>query len=292
MNTMTLTDVAAEWRPDPITVRERIDPLPAISFAGLLDVPAPVAEEDDPLPPLWHWLHLLDRPAASELGPDGHRLHGPFLPPIPDRRRMFAGGRLVLHAPFRVGRLVTRRSSVVRTDVKKGSTGELLFVTVRDEYADADELIAEEDRHLMYRSGDPMAPPEQAPGTGEPAPVDSPWQLPFTPDPVTLFRFSALTYNAHRIHYDQHYVRDVEGFPDLVVHGPLLALLALELPRRFAPDRTVASFSFRAKRPAYACHRILVHGGPSAADPESGAELTVATSDSPAAMTARAELAP
>ena len=289
MTTMTLTDVAADWRPDPITVRERIDLLPAISFAGLLDVPPPVAAEGDALPPLWHWLHLLDRPAASEIGPDGHRLHGPFLPPIPNRRRMFAGGRLVLHAPFRVGRVVTRQSSVVRTDVKKGSTGELLFVTVRDEYADADELIAEEDRHLMYRSGDPVSAPEQSPGTGEPAPVDSPWQLRFVPDPVTLFRFSALTYNAHRIHYDQHYVRDVEGFPDLVVHGPLLALLALELPRRYAPERAVTSFSFRAKRPAYACHRILVHGGPT----EVGdvAELAVSTSDSPAAMTATAEFA-
>jgi 3-methylfumaryl-CoA hydratase len=292
VTTQTLVDVAASWRPEPITVRERIDVLPSISFAGLLDTPPPVAADGDPLPPLWHWLHLLDRPATADIGPDGHRLHGPFLPPIPDRRRMFAGGRLVQHAPFRVGSLVTRRSSVVRTEVKKGSTGELLFVTVRDEYADTDTLLAEEDRHLMYRSGDPAAAPEQRPGTGAPAPVDSPWQLPFTPDPVSLFRFSALTYNAHRIHYDQHYTRDVEGFPDLVVHGPLLALLALELPRRFAPDRQVASFSFRAKRPAYACHRILVHGGPSAAEPEGRADLTVATSDSPAAMTATAEFAP
>ncbi len=289
---MTLGEVADHWRPEPTTKRERIDVLPAISFAGVLGSPPPVAADGDPLPPLWHWLYLLDRPARSEIGPDGHRLQGPFLPPIADRRRMFAGGRLVQHAPFRVGAVVTRESEVVRTELKKGGTGELLFVTVRDSYADADGLLAEEDRHLMYRSGDPSSGPPPAPATSEPAAVDSAWQLPFAADPVTLFRFSALTYNAHRIHYDLRYVRDVEGFPDLVVHGPLLALLALELPRRFAPELTLTGFAFRAKRPAYACHQILVHGGLTPDDDgDTKADLTVATSDSPAAMTATASFA-
>jgi 3-methylfumaryl-CoA hydratase len=283
----SLKDIAAQWRPETIAQYERIDITPTATFAGLLDQPVPVRGEGDPLPPLWHWLHLLDRPAKSEVGPDGHPLQGTFLPPIPDRRRMFAGGHLIQHAPFRVGQEVTRVSTVTNVAVKQGSTGEMMFVTVRDMFTAGGVLLAVEDKNIMYRSGDPARPP-QNPNTAAPPDVDSVWQLPFRADPVTLFRFSALTYNSHRIHYDQDYVTNIEHFPDLIVHGPLLAILCLELPRRYAPELTVTQFVFRARNTAYCTHRMLVHGSPRKTATGATAELAVATGDSSGAMTATA----
>jgi hydroxyacyl-ACP dehydratase HTD2-like protein with hotdog domain len=285
-----LAEIAARWQPETIAQYERIDITPTATFAGLLDQPVPVTGEGDPLPPLWHWLHLLDRPTKSEVGPDGHPLQGTFLPPIPDRRRMFAGGHLIQHAPFRVGQEVTRVSTVTDVKVKRGSTGEMMFVTVRDMFTAGGILLAVEDKHIMYRSGDPTRPARN-PSTASPAPVDSPWQMRFQPDPVTLFRFSALTYNSHRIHYDQEYVTSIEHYPDLIVHGPLLAILCLELPRRYAPELTVRQFSFRARNTAYCKHQILVHGEAKVPTAGSTCALTVATSDSPAAMTASATFA-
>jgi 3-methylfumaryl-CoA hydratase len=286
----SLTEIAARWQPETIAQYERIDITPTATFAGLLDQPVPVDRDGDPLPPLWHWLHLLDRPTKSEVGPDGHPLQGTFLPPIPDRRRMFAGGHLIQHAPFRVGQEVTRVSTVTDVKVKTVRTGDMMFVTVRDMFTAGGILLSVEDKHIMYRSGDPAAAAD-VPTTGEPKPVDSPWQISFQPDPVTLFRFSALTYNSHRIHYDQDYVTTVEHFPDLIVHGPLLAILCLELPRRYAPELTVREFSFRARNTAYCSHQVLVHGENSLPGRGTTAALTVATSDSPAAMTASATFA-
>lgn len=286
----SLIDIAARWQPETIAQYERIDITPTATLAGLLDQPVPVARDGDPLPPLWHWLYLLDRPTKSEVGPDGHPLQGTFLPPIPDRRRMFAGGHLILHAPFRVGQEVTRVSTVTDVKVKQGSTGEMMFVTVRDMFTAGGVLLAVEDKHIMYRSGDP-ARPAQDPSTAAPRASSSPWQLAFQPDPVTLFRFSALTYNSHRIHYDQDYVTRIEHFPDLIVHGPLLAILCLELPRRYAPELTVRQFSFRARNTAYCRHQVLVSGPDETPTRGTTAEITVATSDSPAAMTATATFA-
>jgi hydroxyacyl-ACP dehydratase HTD2-like protein with hotdog domain len=285
----SLAEVAESWRPDPTTTTGRIDAGPALAFAGLVDAPLAGAADGDPLPPLWHWLYLLDRPASAEIGPDGHPLAGPFLPPLPERRRMFVGGSLKVAARVRFGTELTRRSEVVRVEAKTGGTGEMLFVRVRDTYTSGGDQLMVEERQLMYRSGNASGPPAAKPSDAEPAAVDAPWQLRFDPDPPALFRFSALTYNAHRIHYDAAYAREVENYPDLVVHGPLMALLTLELPRRHAPDRTVTEFSFQARRPAFASNRLLVHGTPG--DAVSTVALVVATSDAPAAMTATARLA-
>jgi hydroxyacyl-ACP dehydratase HTD2-like protein with hotdog domain len=230
-----------------------------------------------------------DAGSLAEIGPDGHPLAGPFLPPLPERRRMFVGGSLKMTAPVRFGAELTRRSEVIRVEAKTGGTGEMLFVRVRDTYTAAGEQLMVEERQLMYRSGNAGGAPAPPPGSGPPAAVEAPWQLEFRADPVALFRFSALTYNAHRIHYDAAYAREVEGYPDLVVHGPLLALLTLELPRR--AGRTVSEFTFAARRPAFATHQLLVHGTPARDDAGEAVDLVVATSDAPAAMTARARLA-
>jgi hydroxyacyl-ACP dehydratase HTD2-like protein with hotdog domain len=242
------------WSPEPVETEEPIGAAPSAALAGVLDVEPPGRE----LPPLWHWLHFLDRPAQHELGPDGHPLAGHFLPPIPDRRRMFAGGRFRVREPLRVGDTVTRRAELASTAVKQGRSGEMLFVTVRHTFLRDGAEIAVEEQDLVYRSGDAASRPPEA--SFEAPDVTAPWTLPVTADPVLLFRFSALTYNAHRIHYDEAYATEVEGHGGLVVHGPLLAILCLELPRR--AGLTVNDLSFRARRPVYAGQPFVAAGSP------------------------------
>ncbi|GAA2582253.1 MaoC family dehydratase N-terminal domain-containing protein [Actinomadura fulvescens] len=244
------------WSPAPQETTERIDAAPALALAGLLDVEPPV----DVLPPLWQWLHFLDRLPQAALGPDGHPRDGRFLPPIPDRRRMFAGGRCAFHDAIRFGDTITRRAELASTVLKQGRSGELLFVTVRLTYLRDGTEIAVEEQDLVYRSGAPDAAPDAVAVSYEPPEADGDWLLPFTADPVSLFRFSALTYNAHRIHYDAAYATQVEGHAGLVVHGPLLAILCLELPRR--AGLPVRELAFRARRPVYAGQPIVVTGSP------------------------------
>ncbi|WP_037823499.1 FAS1-like dehydratase domain-containing protein [Streptomyces sp. NRRL B-24720] len=255
--------IEADWRPEPVETTEFINAAPSQALFGVLDQPHTVIGVGDALPPLWHWLHLLDRPAQADLGEDGHPRDGLFLPPLPERRRMFGGGRLEFHAPIRVGDLVTRRSEVASVRTRKGGSGWLLLVTVRHGFYVEGELRTTEEQDIVYKQ------PDTAPGPTASAPVPAaaeqpraPWSFSLLPAPTLLFRFSALTYNAHRIHYDRDYARDVEGYPDLVVHGPLLALALLELPRRFAPERTVTSFAFRSKAPLFAPDTFLVSGTP------------------------------
>jgi 3-methylfumaryl-CoA hydratase len=254
------------WEPPATEATQRLDAAPVAAFAALLDQPAHAAAEGDSLPPLWHWFSFLAQPRRSELGEDGHPERGAFLPPIPDRRRMIAGGRLRTHEPMRIGDTVRRRSTLQSATVKTGRSGEMLFVTVRHEFRRCDVLLAVEEQDVVYR--------QQAPGAPRPAgvpvqqdhgddPVDAgEWRLDLATDPVLLFRFSALTANAHRIHYDHDYARDVEGYPGLVVHGPLLALLLLELPRRHCAQRPLVSASFRLQAPVFAGQDVTAVGLP------------------------------
>ncbi|MFI0961257.1 MaoC family dehydratase N-terminal domain-containing protein [Streptomyces sp. NPDC021080] len=260
--------IETEWRPEPVETTEFVATGPARALAGVFDQPDSMFSVGDVLPPLWHWLHLLDRPAQAELGEDGHpREGGLFLPPLPDRRRMFGGGRLEFREPIRIGDLLTRRSEVASVRVRRGGSGWLLLVTVRQEYLVDGEIRTVEEQDIVYKQADAV-PGSVAKPTAAPAEAPAgPWSFALRPDPTLLFRFSALTYNAHRIHYDRGYVREVEGYPDLVVHGPLLALALLELPRRFAPERQVATFAFRSRAPLFAPDEILVTGGPDDSDP-------------------------
>ena len=268
---MSLSGYLDDWRPGTAELTRRVDPWPAAAFAALIGTPAPPLDPGDPLPPLWHWFTLLEHPAQRELGPDGHPADGPFMPPIPGRRRMFAGGRLHLDAPVPVGAELTSRSSVATVSVKAGRTGELAFVTVRHELSADGRPVGAEEQDIVYRAAadtvepappGPPAPAPPAPPTAETAAPPDPaaWQLGLQADPVLLFRFSALTCNAHRIHYDLPFATEVEGHPGLVVHGPLLALLALELPRLHAPAATVRAFSYRLLRPAFAPAAIAASG--------------------------------
>lgn len=298
-----MSEIIAGWAPGPTETTETIAAGPAVALSGLLDREPAVTAPGDPIPPLWHWLYFLDRPATSELGSDGHPAAGHFMPPIPQRRRMYAGGRASYTGAFRFGDQITRRSELADATVKQGRTGELLFVTVRSVFTRAGAVIATEEQDVVYRSGPPAAGgsagprgPSEAAGlaTGGSAGLrgfngaagPAPWQIQIVPDPVLLFRFSALTYNAHRIHYDADYATGVEGHPGLVVHGPLLALLCFELPRRQAPRQRVTQLSFRARSPVYVGQRCTVTGGPR----DDGCAMQVAGPDGAVALTAEGRL--
>jgi 3-methylfumaryl-CoA hydratase len=274
------------WQPGPREDRDTIAEAPAAALAAVLDDPDFAAAAGDPLPPLWHWMFFLDWPAHRQLGTDGHPGEGRFLPPLPDRRRMFAGGRVQFARPLLLGQAAQRHSELAGCEVKQGRSGELVLTTVRHEIRQAGEVAVVDAQDLVYRSGGQGAqtPARRAEGPSPTSPA--PWRFPLVPDPVLLFRFSALTANAHRIHYDEHYARAVEGYPGLVVHGPLLLLFMLELVRRNRPDATVRSVSYRLRRPVFAGEPLLVTGEPS----EEAADLAVLGPDQEVRASAQAHL--
>ena len=227
----------------------------ADALAATLDRAAPTAG----LPPLWHWIYFWTVAPASEVGADGHPQRGGFLPPVPLPRRMWAGGRLTFTAPLTLGQPATRTSRILDVSAKNGATGTLAFVTVRHEIAQDGRIAVTEEHDIVYRG---LPQPGAAAPAGKPAPADAAWSREITPDPVLLFRYSALTFNGHRIHYDRSYVTGVEGYPGLIVHGPLIATLLLDLLHRHMPEATVAQFSFRAVGPLFDIEPFTVCGQP------------------------------
>jgi 3-methylfumaryl-CoA hydratase len=250
-----------EWEGRSETLNDSIAAAPVRNMSATLDRPDPAPMAGTELPPLWHWLYFLPSARHSELGPDGHPKRGGFLPPVPLPRRMWAGGRLQWHAPLRVGEEVQRTSRIVSVSHKAGRTGNLVFVLVRHEVSNGQGLALSEEHDIVYRAaaqpGDP-APALQA------APSNASWSRDIVPDDVLLFRYSALTFNGHRIHYDRRYVTQVEGYPGLIVHGPLIATLLVDLCRRQQPAARLRSFSFKAVRPTFDLHPFRVCGSPSA----------------------------
>ncbi len=227
---------------------DRVTAVPVAALAATLDRDDPPPRDGDPLPPLWHWLYFLPLHRRSEIGSDGHALRGGFLPPVPLPRRMWAGSRLRFLRPLRIGDPIGRLSTIASVDVKEGRSGTLVFVVVRHEISTAGAPAIVEEHDIVYRDlprpGEPAPPPKAAP-------VEADWRREVVPDDVLLFRYSALTFNGHRIHYDRRYATTVEGYPGLVVHGPLLATLLIELLREHRPEADVAAFSFRAVRPVF-----------------------------------------
>ena len=232
---------------------------PVAALAATLDRSDPPPRPGNPLPPLWHWLYFLEAKAASELGPDGHPRRGGFLPPVPLPRRMWAGSRLSFLRPIPLGEPIRRDSEILKVESKEGRSGPLVFVTVRHQVISAGAPAIEEEHGIVYR-GSPK-PGDPAPAA-KPAPADAAWTRRLVPDPVLLFRYSALTFNGHRIHYDHPYVTAIEGYPGLVVHGPLQATLMLDLLRRQRPESKVRGFSFRALSPVFADRPLTIGGRP------------------------------
>lgn len=260
-----MTDEGTAWEPVVDEAGDLITPAMAAALHGLLDSPGPAPGAGDPLPPLWHWLAFLPRTAQAELGPDGHPRPGSFMPPA-SGRRMFAGGKLTFAPGLRVGEELHRRSVVSDVQRKEGRSGPLLFVTVTHELSGTggQGAAVTDVQDIVYRPPAPPTPPASGGGAGRsggggagPAGAagltgedEWDWGFDLHPDPTLLFRFSALTYNAHRIHYDRRYATEVEGYPGLVVHGPLQAIALAELCRRNL-DRPLRSFRFRALTPAF-----------------------------------------
>jgi 3-methylfumaryl-CoA hydratase len=249
------------WEGRSERLDDELTAAPVRSLSATLDRDDPDPGDGTELPPLWHWLYFLPRHRQSELGEDGHAKLGGFLPPVPLPRRMWAGGRLQWHAPLHVGDRIERTSRNASVTHKAGRTGDQVFVRVKHEVRNARGVALTEEHDIVYRApprpGDPAPPPQAAPTPAE-------WTRELTPDDVLLFRYSALTFNGHRIHYDRKYVTGVEGYPGLVVHGPLIATLLVDLVRRQRPDARLETFSFKAVRPTFDGHPMRVNGNPSA----------------------------
>ncbi len=249
----------SDWVGRSETVHDSFNPTPVLALNATLDHPALLVTAGAPLPPLWHWLYFLPLHRQSEIGADGHAKRGGFLPPVPLPRRMWAGSQFEWHGPLKVGDAVARTSTIADVTEKEGRTGKLVFVKVRHELrcnGAADPALTEF-HDIVYREA-------KQPGDVEPPPAAAPsgaaWQRTIVPDDVLLFRYSALTFNGHRIHYDRQYVTEVEGYPGLIVHGPLIATLLMDLLRRHAPDAEVTSFRFKAVRPTFDLHPFQVNG--------------------------------
>jgi 3-methylfumaryl-CoA hydratase len=275
------------WQGRSEMLTDEITAAPMRAMSATLDrddaQPGPGTE----VPPLWHWLYFLPRTRLTEIRPDGNTpLRSTLTPPIPMPRRMWAGGRFEWHRPLCVGDRVRRVSSVKSVTHKKGRSGELVFLVLKHEvHGEAGHLMTEE-QDFVYR-------PAAAPGDVQAAPVraeqGAPWSREMLPQATLLFRYSALIFNGHRIHYDRAYATEVEGYPGLLVHGPLLATLLADLLRRQAPEARLCRFEYKAVRPTFDLHPFRLHGRP---DPNGGAfDLWAADHEGYLTVNARAYLA-
>jgi 3-methylfumaryl-CoA hydratase len=251
-----------DWIGRTETLSDVVTATPYAGLAATLDRDPARPEPGTELPALWHWLYFLPLARQSEIGPDGHPKRGGFLPPVPLPRRMWAGSQLEFHRPLRVGDRIERASVIEGVEEKSGRSGTLVFVKVRHRiHANGEREPAITEVHdIVYRDAPRPGDPAPAP---QPAPANPAWDKRWVPDDVLLFRYSALTFNGHRIHYDRRYVTEVEGYPGLIVHGPLIATLLVDLLRWQRPEARVAKFRFRAVRPTFDLHPFSVCGDPS-----------------------------
>ena len=250
-------DFLSQWIGNKESIEETISAEPLHRMAATLDLEPRTIVHGDVVPALWHWAYFLTPTRASQLGNDGHATLGEFMPPVPLPRRMWAGGELKFITPLRVGELARRETTIRDVKVKQGRTGKLCFVAVEHCILVAGELRFSEIHNLVYRDikqpdEDNVKPP-QAPG-------DMQWSREVQPSSTLLFRYSALTFNAHRIHYDLDYCRDVEGYPGLVFHGPLTATLLLEQAQERNPNWSLESYEFRAYSPLFDSATFTLNG--------------------------------
>jgi len=247
MQTTLNIDELSTWIGRTETAVDVIGPGPARRLQATLDRNPTFAPGDD-LPPFWHYLYFNPEATASQLKQDGHERLGRFLPPVALPRRMWASGRVDITRPLRIGETATKTSTIRDVTMKAGNSGKLCFVTLDHEITVANEVCFSERQNIVYRE---MPAPGSPQPVGKPAPENAGFETVVTPDPVMLFRYSALIFYGHRIHYDADYTRDVEGYPDLVVHGPLTATLLVDLALRNRADGALKSFEIRAMSPLF-----------------------------------------
>jgi len=253
------------------TVSDIISPVQVRQMAATLNDAVRMQQPDcAPLPAGWHWLYFNPLEIQSRLGPDGHPARGDFLPPVALERRMWAGSRLAWQCPFEVGMTVEKASEILKVSHKTGRSGDMVFVTLAHRYSDARGLILEEEHDIVYRdkpSADEtaalLALGEQIRAGQHSFERRGQHVEAVQPDPVMLYRYSAATFNGHRIHYDVDYARTVEGYPGLVVHGPLIATLLLNFVQtRVAQGRSIRAFEFKALRPTFDLSSFHLHASP------------------------------
>ena len=271
-----------DWIGKQRITRQTLDPWRVQALSAVLDLP--VSPPGQALPGLWHWLYFLETAAQSCIGADGHPRKGDFMPPVPNPRRMFAGARTRYHQPLQIGAPTDLSETVVAIEEKSGKSGSMTIVTVAHVYRQDGSTCVEEERDFIYlpavAPGAPAAQLENEPVAIE----DAAWTLDIITHPVQLMRFSALTFNSHRIHYDAEYAREQEGYPALVVHGPLTAILLSEMCRLHSATALTA-FSFRAMNPVFVGQALRLRGDP---DGAGGATLTAYTPAGKPALSATA----
>ncbi len=280
-------DHLRSWIGRTETLDDTATQAPLRALTATLDRDDAPQRPGDAIPPVWHWLYFLPMARQSEIGPDGHPHRGGFLPPVPLPRRMWAGSRIQFVGPLRVGQALRRSSRIADVRMKEGRTGPLVFVNVHHTVEGDGRLAILEEHDIVYRG---LPPPGEAAPAPTPAPTGATggmWERRIVPDDVLLFRYSALTFNGHRIHYDRQYVTQVEGYPGLIVHGPLIATLLLDLLRRQLPDARVKTFQFRAVKPLFDIAPFVVCGRPHDAET---VKLWARTEDGHLAMDATATL--
>ena len=278
------TACLSDWVGRTRVAKDVVSPSDTHRLAACLDRAMP-PQQGSELPACWHWVLFQPTDRQSEIGSDGHPKAGDFLPPVPLPRRMFVGITIDTAKPLRVGDTVTRVSKIASIAPKEGKQGLLVFVTMQHELTSSSGGSLVEEHRMVFRDNPkPGAKLQQDAGQ----PPSAAWQTPFHFDPVVVFRFCAATFNAHRIHYDEHYARDIEGYPNLVVPGRLAALMLLEALRA-QDDRAVAHFSFRAERPIWVGDRALGCGRLNA---DGEAALWVTGPSGHVAMTASARFEP
>ena len=248
----------------------------------------PEYREGDVLPPAWLGLYFLPRVASDALRPDGSPRDTGVVPPLALPRRMFAGERVRFHGAVRVGDTLRRETRLADISVKHGGTGSLVFATVTSRVYGRDGLVLEDERRTVFREEVKAGERNQAPRREAP-PNDAPWRRSVSPDPVLLFRFSALTFNSHRIHYDRVWAMEVEGYPGLVVHGPLTTTLLIDFARDQNLGRRITAYTTQARAPLFDTAPFELRGRPTADG--RGAELWAVTPEGTVAMSAEVELA-
>lgn len=254
---------------------DTISPRQARQLAATLGQTAAADATDDgaDLPPLWHWIGWSYDTPMTGLGVDGHTARGQFLPPVPLERRMWAGGRLTFHRALKIGEHMHRRSEILKVSEKTGGTGNMVFVTVGHQIFGKDGLAVTEEQDIVYVA----MPKAFVPPAPIAAPVSALWVENPIIDTVRLFRFSALTFNGHRIHYDLPYAKDVENYPGLVVHGPLQAMMLIEAARRHKNRATPTSYRYRGVRPLFHFNTLRLMAQDLTAESEADAAQALCT---------------
>jgi 3-methylfumaryl-CoA hydratase len=278
-------DHLRQWIGKSETIEETITPIPVSRMAATLNRDPGEIVDGDEVPALWHWAYFLPPTRASELGRDGHAALGEFMPPVPLPRRMWAGGSFKFIRPLRVGDRARKQSTVRNVEVKQGRSGQLCFVEVEHCIFVDDEVRLQETHNIVYRQQKQSGEKEvQAPAV----PSNSQWNREVIPNSTLLFRYSALTFNGHRIHYDLDFCRQQEGYPGLVFHGPLTATLLLELALEENPGRQLDSYEFRAFSPLFDNAPFTLNGRIEG----SGVDLWAANPDNRLAMRANVSFSP